>query len=260
MAVKVFDNGAIGNPLLKHINKSTLQEVSDRDYPCKYKFKPGVECLDMDTYETAACGGEKGATVDSVVGIADYTDNRKVSPRLLYVELRMDYDSVNNLSAGKLKAKVANTQSRIGREVAEEQDKYFVFKDSRTSLFSSWFVRQQKAHAIPDTYMPMSVRDFNEAVCLPSEMPYTYKENRQSISCCLAKAVASNNEDDIIAKFDYWAKKANSYDYRNNRQEANAIKDVMKEEWRKYKFDVSSVPYDKPQVVELLESEHSFLG
>lgn len=259
MAAKVFDNDVIHSASLEHINKSTLQEVSDRDYPGSYHFKPDVACLDMDTYETEVCGGSKGATVDCVVGINDYDGNKHTNPRLLFVELRMDYDSFKNLSATKLKEKVENTQNRIGQEILHEKEKFFIFKNSIKSAIAGWFMRQHNAHAIPASYKSLSVQEFNEAILLSNEVPYVPKVDRKKIADSLNKSIQSNNEDRILQAFDYWAKRANAYEYQYNKPEAEFIREVILASWQEFKSDSDATGYDKQTLIELLESDHSFL-
>ena len=93
MAAVVFDNTIIFKHPFYPKCKATLQDISDRDYSSgSYQFDPRIECLDMDVYERVICQGNPDKTVDAVIGICTCgSDKRKSNPRLMLIELRMDY-------------------------------------------------------------------------------------------------------------------------------------------------------------------------
>lgn len=84
----------------------------------------------MDTYETMICGGQKQATMDAVIGIADYENNRKTTGKLLMVELRLGYKSTDGLETASLNRKVSHTLELLNPAVCLVSDKaIFVFNE-----------------------------------------------------------------------------------------------------------------------------------
>ena len=91
----IYNNEVVRGHSIYPVCHSTLNAVSRRDYGNTYSFRPDIECLDMDTYEKNVLRkGQPDCTVDAVIGISTYENNRVSSPRLLLVELRMDYDNI----------------------------------------------------------------------------------------------------------------------------------------------------------------------
>lgn len=77
----------------------------------------------MDTYEVMICSGQKQATMDAVIGIADYENNHKTNCKLLMVELRLGYKSTEGLEAASLNRKVSHTLELLNPAVCLVSDK-----------------------------------------------------------------------------------------------------------------------------------------
>ena len=105
----VFDNAI----LLSHSAYSKgygckLNDVSIRDYKTG-GFNDKIVCIDLDSYEKIEKSGSPDKTMDAVIGISNYQNNRRVSKRLLMVELRLDYKSSRNLSGTELRRKSSHS-------------------------------------------------------------------------------------------------------------------------------------------------------
>ena len=101
MAIQIFDNECVESHPIYEKAGALLSDVCKRDYKDNF-FDERIECLDMDTYEVMICGGQKQATMDAVIGIADYENNHKTNCKLLMVELRLGYKSTQGLEAASL--------------------------------------------------------------------------------------------------------------------------------------------------------------
>lgn len=121
MAIQIFDNGVESHPIYEKAG-ALLSDVCKRDYKDNF-FDERIECLDMDTYETMICGGQKQATMDAVIGIADYENNRKTTGKLLMVELRLGYKSTDGLETASLNRKVSHTLELLNPAVCLVSDK-----------------------------------------------------------------------------------------------------------------------------------------
>lgn len=108
MATQIFDNEFLhALPIYQKVH-SSLAEVSNRDYAVA-PFDKRIECLDMDEYEAHYVkNGANDSTMDAVIGIANFENNRKSGSSLLMVELRLGYQSAKNLTASSLNNKVVH--------------------------------------------------------------------------------------------------------------------------------------------------------
>lgn len=124
-----FDNECVESHPIYEKAGALLSDVCKRDYKDNF-FDERIECLDMDTYEVMICSGQKQATMDAVIGIADYENNHKTNCKLLMVELRLGYKSTEGLEAASLNRKVSHTLELLNPAVCLVSDKaIFVFDD-----------------------------------------------------------------------------------------------------------------------------------
>lgn len=141
----IYSNETVRAHSLYPACRSWLNVVSDRDYPGKNYFDIRIECLDMDLYEKdIQHKAQADHTVDTVIGIQTYKDNRATSGRLLLVEFRMGYESTNNLSKTEMERKAIYTKALLGGEIMINQQSIFIFNDAFAPLAKNWFNRQQK--------------------------------------------------------------------------------------------------------------------
>lgn len=128
----------------------------------KYIFlSSDIECLDMDTYEKNVLRkGQPDCTVDAVIGISTYENNRVSSPRLLLVELRMDYDNIKRIFLRQLWKTRWFTPRNCLAEVAIELKSIFLFKEKLASQAKSWFNRQSRTGGELNNCRACSVQNF----------------------------------------------------------------------------------------------------
>ena len=102
----IYNNSVVEKHSLYPLCNSTLNEVSNRDYPNTNYFNPNIKCLDMDTYEKNILRKSyANHTADAVIGISTYENNQELNPRLLLIELRIGYESTSNLSKTEIEGK-----------------------------------------------------------------------------------------------------------------------------------------------------------
>ena len=88
MEERTYNNAIVEKHSFHAICGSTLNEVSNRDYPNSDYFNPYIECLDVDTYESKVLRkSQADRTVDAVIGISTHANNRSLNPRLFLIEL-----------------------------------------------------------------------------------------------------------------------------------------------------------------------------
>lgn len=113
----MYLNETVREHSLYRLCPALLNGVSNRDYPGSDYFDTRIGCLDMDSYEKKVMHkAQADNTVDAVIGVGTYHNNRAVDARLLLVEFRMGYESTGNLSKTEMERKVVYTKSLLGGE------------------------------------------------------------------------------------------------------------------------------------------------
>lgn len=126
----------------------------------------------MDTYETMICGGQKQATMDAVIGIADYENNRKTTGKLLMVELRLGYKSTEGLEAASLNRKVSHTLELLNPAVCLVSDKaIFVFDGLLCQQAIHWMFSKRYSNVSKGVGGDES-QDVCKAYLAPEDLPY----------------------------------------------------------------------------------------
>lgn len=184
----VFDNAI----LLSHSAYSKgygckLNDVSIRDYKTG-GFNDKIVCIDLDSYEKIEKSGSPDKTMDAVIGISNYQNNRRVSKRLLMVELRLDYKSSRNLSGTELRRKSSHSRELLG------------YKDRWNSLTVEEF----------NNY-------FQDAELLPYSPIYSPAQISGEIESC------GKDIERIIKISDKWLQEARNYAVRYNFNETESI-------------------------------------
>ena len=88
--VLVYANDVVANLPINSAFKVSLSNIAIRDYGKDYGLSNQVSAVDVDAYEKSFSGNDD-KTIDAAIGIANYINNSIKSPRLLLVELRVDY-------------------------------------------------------------------------------------------------------------------------------------------------------------------------
>ena len=228
MAATVFDNTVILNHPFYPKCKATLQDISDRDYSSgSYQFDPRIECLDMDVYERVICQGNPDKTVDAVIGICTCgSDKRKSNPRLMLIELRMDYESVKNLSATNLLGKVRHTKNLLGSGILIDNKSYFIFDKKIFNQARRWFSDKGNERGGMKNFVVYSVEDFNCNVLSYDDLPYIPIHSPEQIRKDIHKHIKNKDIKALLKSLTYWLKVVEKYKY-SNLFEFESLKSVL---------------------------------
>jgi len=259
MAEVAFDNDII----LKHSTYrqcgSMLDTVSKKDYPGDDFFDKRIACLDMDAYETIVCKGAKDCTMDAVIGIKDFSDNRFHDTRLLLIELRMDYKSDKNLSKTKLEQKVCHTRSLLGGETKIDETSCFIFSNNIINKVRRWFNDKSKEGGSLRHCKPLSTDEFNEKIKSADLFPYTPLTNLPAMEKDLQNLLFQAQYSCFINKTEYWLKKALTYRQRYNNEEYRHITEVIEKVWYDFRKSTPTLSDDERLDVEILEEDFDIL-
>ena len=239
MGETVYDNNTLKKHSLYSQCKNSLNDISIRDYGAGHYFDARIECLDMDTYETAICNGQPDSTVDAAIGIADCNNKQTNNFRLLLVELRLDYKSARNLSKSKLESKVSHTKALLGAEVPINKESIYVFSDNVAEQARHWIYSRKKEGGEIKHFVVYSLSAFNANIRSYDSLPYTPIYHPETIVLELSKLLDVKKYRSFISQFRYWVVQQEHYRYRNA-FECQNIENILVEVW-KY---ASTIPKD----------------
>ena len=252
MALTVFANSMVeGHRLYAEVG-STLQEVSDKDYPSRYKFNTSIKCLDGDKLV-----GTSDKSVDTIIGIGDYSNNRTSNKRLLLLELRMDYENRESLSKKLHEEKIAGTKKHLGNDCAVETNVWFLFDKKfihqARHTFSSW--REQKGNA--RHLYAYSVEEFNDIVLDEKDLQkeYSYLYSAEDIESNLMTFVESNDWNALAEKMYYWKNIVEKFFLQNKHREVAPIQQAFCNVWTKVKEKRQHIDDDGKIILEIIEED-----
>lgn len=255
----IYNNQLVASHSLYSACQSTLNGVSNRDYPNTNYFNPAIKCLDVDFYEKQVlCTSHPDNTVDAVIGISSFENNKATNPHLLLIELRMNYQSTNSLSKAEMERKVTHTKALLGGECPIKKECLFIFNDSIAPQAVSWFSRQSRTGGELKHCTVCSTTSFSDKVKSSSDFPYTPIHPKENILNSTQPYCKSAEWDNFMKQVKFWCKKACEYQYKNP-SEYEHIKDVITEIWQDFKHETHSLCEEEEFEMELLEEEFELL-
>ena len=259
MAEWIYNNAVVKeHPFYSSCN-STLNKVSNRDYPDSNYFNPDIVCLDMDTYESCVLRkSQADRTVDAVIGISTYENNRESDPRLLLIELRIGYENVSNLSRTEMTGKVTYTKSLLGGEKTIAKESLFIFNNKIAPQAERWFDRQSRTGGELKHCRVCSVTDFSTIIHSISDFPYEPIHKAEAIKNSVRKYEESEEWTGFIKQVKYWCTEAEKYRHKNP-SESRHITTVVKEIWKAFKQEEHNFDDDTTWKIEFIEDDFEFL-
>lgn len=247
MEAIIYNNDVLKQHSLYRHCASTLNAVSERDYPNKNYFNPLIECLDMDTYEKKQCSGNADCTVDTVIGISTCKNKVTSSNRLLLVELRLDYINAKNLSKSELEQKVEHTKDLLSSELSIEQNNIFIFTDNVAQQARSFMTRLMKGTKYSKLFVVWSVSDFKNSVKSIDDMPYIPINNPSLICKDLDKSVESQQWKKLFKKIHFLRNKCVSLIYKNP-YEYESLSETIIDWWNNFRQNNPRLPNENDEL------------
>ena len=238
MATWIYNNDILREHPIYGCCSSYIYDVSNRDYPNKKYFERvrDMECLDMDQYEkNINKSPNPDCTTDAVIGICNYDNQQARNPRLLCVELRMDYQSIRTFSKTDFERKVVHTKGLLGQNITVEKTSLFVFSDKLEAQAVRWFDRIGKEGGILKNVKPCGVSDFFTIIMSEKDFPYKPKNNEEEIRKNFE--VLYNNQKWIEFMEDFSKLCYKSYDYYGkSNKEFEFLKGLIIEIWSDFRL------------------------
>lgn len=238
----IINNDYVHGNQLWSCCKSTLQVISNRDYPGKNYFKslPSIDALDLDTYEKSLHKSSTECTVDAITGVAlKKVGNKLADSYLLLVELRMGYQNGGNLKLEEIQDKVKHSKDiLISFGVSRiYQNYFFIFTDKEAPCAKNKIDRKIKEMGHMTEYKVVSVSDFKNLLINSAELPYVPKKAKEDIIKSFERVLTSGSSFDDF--WNYWAKEIEYYKNRYDLQEVENISKVLKDEISKAKRTIA---------------------
>ncbi len=238
---------------------STLNDVSNRDYPDTNYFHTDIKCLDIDYYEKQVLRkGQADNTVDAVIGISSFENNRAINPSLLLIELRMNYQSTNRLSKTEMERKVTYTKALLSGKSSIKKESLFIFSDNLAPQAKNWFNRQSLTGGELRNCITCSTSDFSGIIKSRSDFPYTPIHSTQDIQNSIQLYYNNAKWGNFKRQIKYWCTKACTYQYKNS-SEFEHIKEVITKIWQNFRQGKQVLSEEEEFEMELLEEDFPFL-
>ena len=256
----VYNNDVLSKHSLYAHCASTLNVISERDYPGNNYFDSRIECLDVDTYETSICHGNADCTTDAVIGISTCVNKTMSEHRLLLVELRMRYKSGNNLSKSELEGKVSHTKGLLDGELPIDSNSIFVFTESVAPQARHKIESWKREGGLATGFKVYSVKEFCNNVKSIDDMPYTPIYTLDEVCEELDSFVRTNQWEQMFGKLDFWLRKIENLRYSNT-FEFESLQHTIKCWWREFraKYPIMSNEDDELNALVMEDDIHTVL-
>lgn len=257
----VYNNEIVKNHSLAVSWKSTLQDVSNKDYPNRNYFNPVIECLDLDAYVDSLKLSRTPKTMDAAIGISDYIQNHSVSPRMLLVELRMDYESDKHLSVSALKEKERESRGVVLDSVTRvDSHSVFIFTEECIEEVRSWHNKRMIEDGTLSNWMFMSVPEFNHVIKDANLMPISYIHDIENIKDELKRLLCNQGMESFVEQILYWNDRANHYEWIHYIEESKHLKNGLKDVWHEMICENSDLLSENDDIwIALVEDECRYL-
>lgn len=136
--VTIFNHDIIEKHSIYRTAGSTLQKISEKDYPGKDYFDERIKALDLDSFARQQ-HKEPAHSVDAVIGISNYDAERDTenSPRLLLVELKLKVKSDSNIIYTEYDAKIEQSKAMLSGDMQVATETYFLYLPNRVEMARS---------------------------------------------------------------------------------------------------------------------------
>ena len=266
MEALIFDNDTVRKHRLYPRCGSTLHKVSKKDYDKDNFFDERIECLDIDSYETSRCAGHSGMaeqpTADAAIGVRNHLGNGRFSnPKMMIVELRMDYETEKNLSGSNMSDKIKHTRELLGMDTIMHGTCYFVFRDNVIQAVKNKFKDLKNEYKALKKSEAVSTSEFDMLVKSRESYPYRCENDLDRIKTQLDKLLEKDDISGFINTVTYWIDRAREYEYRYNHDEYQGIISVVNSAWASFRKGKGACLHgDDKLYVEIMEVDNPELS
>lgn len=230
MATQIFDNSQVRKHPIFTKAGSLLANVCVRDYGHN-PFDERIECLDMDAYEASVCVDRQRPTMDAVMGVAEYAQNKKTQGRLLMVELRLGYESTRGLKSDSLNGKVLHTLELLNSaQFQVDKRAVFVFGENVYQQAVSWMAANSHSNLSRREWVVMSPDLFAKAYPAQEDLPYEPMHDYEKGTADLVCLIDSRSWAKVYSSLKWWGNRYNKYYHISG--ETERIAKLVSEMWQ----------------------------
>lgn len=191
-----------GDVVINHVLSprwmSRLADLALRDYPNKTYFSgTDIPALDLDGYETHRTGkGNNDCTVDAAIGICNEQQGVPVQPRLMLVELRNGYKSVENVNPDDVKRKETHSRDLLREadcDVRVDAIVGLIFDEKLENRLLNRTRRLKLSGVFPSHWHSFTSITLCNYINYGSPMPYTPKALTAELAKRFEESVASGS-------------------------------------------------------------------
>lgn len=237
MKKKVYDNQVLKqHPLYSYSEcRSTLNEISEKDYPgCNY-FPENIDAIDVDNYEHKVLRPiEEEPTVDAAIGIADYNGDKISSERIQIIELKIDVNNTGSIVYANYNKKVNHSTRILTGAITIDDVVYFVFNNGFVAQARRRFSSFKEQYNDAKKWKAVSLLEFNEEIKFKEDITIDREPvfDMKSVIKECQKAIDKDNEGYLIDTFDDWKTKYYRYSSKNDIVEAKNIESGLITIWQ----------------------------
>ena len=255
----VFDNAVLRrHPFYGAYHKS-LHDISKKDYPKDSYFRTDVDGIDIDQYEVDHAITNRDMTMDAMIGVANYANNRGVNSRLLLVELRMDYDSTKGLRHSSLLGKITHSRAAIGTSVRVEEENVFVFRKDVAEQAKKWMFGTAKEYREAEKWVAVSTEELDNLLKSQVDMPYQPETDMSQSDADMVNKFVAKDFDGLLEHIAFWNSKAEGFKLQYKLQEESHIKNNLHEAWQQIKAKGYNLTMEQQAYVDVIEDEYKYL-
>jgi len=224
-AVQVYANDVVDNLLIDKSFIISLADISIRDYGKKYGLSSDVHAVDLDAYETSL-SGNNDKTIDAAIGIANYINNSVNCPRLLLVELRIDYTKkAKNSTISSMLQKEKHSRQLLSGTPLDSRC-FFIFDTDVAPRKKNEIANQKQSNSLLKNWQILSSGDFIKQFYFVSDLPYKPITDVGAISLQGDILLQRKEWEKLFELLFFWFKCTEKYIFTNNREESKAIFEV----------------------------------
>lgn len=255
----VFDNAVLRSHSFYGKYHRSLHDISLKDYPDDNYFRTDVDGIDLDQYEMDRAIANRDMTMDAMIGVADFCNNRAVNSRLLLVELRMDYDSTKHLRHSSLHGKIDHSRTAVGASVRVDEENLFIFRCDVAEQAKKWMFDTSKEYSEAEKWVAMSPVELDNLLQSQADMPYQPETDMSQPDADMAKKIAAKDVEGLIDFVCFWNAKAENYKLQYKLQEEAHIKTHLHDVWQQTKAKGYTLTAEQQAYVEVIGDEYKFL-
>ena len=255
----VFDNAVLRqHPFYGAYHKS-LHAISKKDYPHDNYFSTDVDGIDLDQYEVDRAIANRDMTMDALVGVADYANNRAINSRLLILELRMDYDSTKNLRHSNLLRKISHSRAARGTSVRVEEENVFVFRRDVAEQAKKWMFGTAKEYSEAEKWVAVSTEELDNLLHSQADMPYQPETDMSQSDADMVNKIAAKDFEGLLEHIAYWDSKAEGFKLQYKLHEEAHIKTHLHDAWQQTRVKGYNLTVEQQAYVDVIEDEYKYL-